>query len=77
MIVQALAPVIQMNRLRGIVFEFQEGPRNLPARMWLQDFTGKPTITGSNSIRVDWPDIAKLSEYLNAPISSRWEVAPE
>lgn len=77
MIAQALAPVMQRNHLRGIVFEFQEGPRNLPARMWLQDFTGKPAIANGNSIRVDWPDIAKLSEYLNAPISSRWEVAPE
>lgn len=76
MIAQALAPVMQRNHLRGIVFEFQEGPRNLPARMWLQDFTGKPAIANGNSIRVDWADIAKLSEYLNAPILSRWEVVP-
>ncbi len=76
MIAQALAPVMQRNHLRGILFEFREGPRNLPAADVVQDFTGKPAIA-NNSIRVDWQDIAKLSEYLNAPISSRWEVAAE
>ncbi len=40
MIALALAPIIERHGLREVAFRFREGPRNLPARIWLTNFTG-------------------------------------
>ena len=39
MIAMALAPMIELYGLREVAFRFREGPRNLPARLWLANFT--------------------------------------
>ena len=44
MIALALAPIIEKSGIPELAFWFREGPRNLPARMWLSGFTGEPTF---------------------------------
>ncbi|MGB8065432.1 MAG: HAD-IIIC family phosphatase [Candidatus Sulfotelmatobacter sp.] len=73
MIALALAPTIEQNRLRNIVFKWREGPRNLPARMWLESFTGMHDLPGHATVTVAWEQLPQLSQHLSAPISSKWE----
>jgi predicted enzyme involved in methoxymalonyl-ACP biosynthesis len=73
MIALALAPIIERYDLRDVVFYFREGPRNLPARMWLRSFTGASDISDDGLANVTWETIPQLSEHLEAPIASQWE----
>jgi FkbH-like protein len=73
MIALALAPIIERYDLRDVVFCFREGPRNLPARMWLRSFTGGPDISNDGLVNVTWEAIPQLKEHLEAPIASQWE----
>ena len=52
---------------------FREGPRNLPARMWLANFTGVQDIRTGALTTVAWEAIPQLKEHLRAPITSKWE----
>jgi FkbH-like protein len=73
MIALALAPIIERYELRDVAFCFREGPRNLPARMWLRSFTGVQDISDGGPTAVAWKAIPHLQEHLGAPIASKWE----
>jgi FkbH-like protein len=73
MVALALAPIIERYNLHDVVFCFREGPRNLPARMWLRSFTGAPDISEDGLANVTWEAIPQLREHLEAPIASQWE----
>jgi FkbH-like protein len=73
MIALALAPIIQRCGLRNVTFCFREGPRNLPARMWLRGFIGAQEISDGSLTTFVWEAIPQLKEHLAAPIASRWE----
>ncbi len=69
----ALAPVIDQYGLRDVVFKFREGPRNVPARMWLMSFTGVQDIANEGAVTVAWEAIPQRNKHLTAPIASKWE----
>jgi FkbH-like protein len=73
MITLALSPVIDRYGLRDVSFLFREGPRNLPAHMWLTSFTGVPDIADGSFTSVAWEKISQRDEYLSAPVAHRWE----
>jgi FkbH-like protein len=73
MIALALAPIVEQHGLRDVAFSFREGPRNLPARIWLASFTGAQEISNGRLTTAVWEAIPKLKEHLGAPISSKWE----
>jgi FkbH-like protein len=73
MIALALAPVIERYGLRYVVFKFREGPRNLPARMWLTSFTGTQDIANEGAVIGVWEAIPQLHKHLTAPIANKWE----
>jgi FkbH-like protein len=73
MIALALAPVIDRYGLRDVVFKFREGPRNVPARMWLMSFTGVQDIANEGAVTVAWEAIPQRNKHLTAPIASKWE----
>jgi|HubBroStandDraft_2_1064218.scaffolds.fasta_scaffold02400_3 FkbH-like protein len=73
MIALALAPIVERRGLRDVVFSFREGPRNMPARIWLASFTGAQEISDGSRTTVIWEAIPKLKEHLEASISSKWE----
>jgi FkbH-like protein len=73
MVALALAPIIERHGLRDVAFCFREGQRNLPARMWLANFTGVQDISDGSLTTVVWEAIPQLKEYLGAPIASQWE----
>jgi FkbH-like protein len=73
MIALALAPVVEQKRLHSIVFKWRQGPRNMPARMWLESFTGIHQVPNNATITVAWKQLPQLSQYLSAPIASKWE----
>jgi FkbH-like protein len=77
MIALALAPIIERHGLRDVVFAFREGPRNLPARMWLSSFTGAQDISDQSITTVAWEAITQLKEHLGASLSSKWEQTGE
>jgi FkbH-like protein len=72
MIALALAPVIDRYGLRDVTFRFREGPRNLPARMWLMSFTGVQDIANEGTVTVAWEAIPERNRHLTAPIVSKW-----
>jgi len=74
MIALALAPVIDRYGLRDVTFRFREGPRNLPARMWLTSFTGVQDIAKEDAVTVAWEAIPQCNKHLTAPIASKWEL---
>jgi FkbH-like protein len=76
MIALALAPMIERYRLRNVAFEFREGPRNLPARMWLTSFTGVKEIANEGVVTVAWEAIPQRDEHLTAPVANKWEHMP-
>jgi FkbH-like protein len=73
MIALALAPTIERHGLREVAFQFREGPRNLPARIWLTSFTGARDVSDGNLTTVLWEAIPQLKEHLGAPVTSKWE----
>ena len=73
MIALALAPIIEKCGLRDLVFWFREGPRNLPARMWLSSFTGEQDISDGGFTAVAWQEIPQRIDHLQAPITAKWE----
>jgi FkbH-like protein len=73
MIALALAPIIERYGLRDVAFSFREGPRNLPARMWLSSFTGAQDISDRSLTTVAWEAIPQLKDHLGAPIANQWE----
>jgi FkbH-like protein len=73
MIALALAPIIGQNRLRNVVFKWREGPRNLPARMWLEGFTGMHELPDHATVTVVWEQLPQLAQHLSAPIANKWE----
>ena len=73
MIALALAPIIEKCGLRDLVFWFREGPRNLPARMWLSSFTGEQFISDGGFQTVAWQEVPQRDEHLRAPITAKWE----
>ncbi len=73
MIALALAPIIERCGPRDVTFCFREGPRNLPARMWLRSFIGAKDISAGSPTTVVWETIPQLKEHLAAPIASQWE----
>ena len=73
MIALALAPIIERHGLGDATFSFREGPRNLPARMWLSSFTGAQDISDGSLTTVAWEAIPQLNDHLGAPIASQWE----
>lgn len=77
MIALALAPMMERHGLRDVAFWFREGPRNIPARMWLRSFTGMQDIPSGSATSVAWKAVPRLAEHLGAPISSRWERTTE
>jgi FkbH-like protein len=72
MIALALAPIIERCRLHGVAFLFREGPRNMPARIWLTSFTGAQEISDGSFTTIVWEAIPKLKEHLAAPVASQW-----
>ena len=75
MIALALAPIIDRCGLRDLAFWFREGPRNLPAGMWLRGFTGEQDIADGGFTTVAWQAIPQREDHLQAPITARWENA--
>ena len=73
MIALALAPIIERHGLRETAFRFREGPRNLPARIWLTSFTGAQNISDGSLTTSLWEAIPQLKEHLGAPVASQWE----
>jgi FkbH-like protein len=73
MIALALSPVIDRYGLREASFLFREGPRNLPAHMWLRSFTGVPDIADGSFTSVAWEKIPQRDKCLSAPVAHRWE----
>lgn len=73
MIALGLAPIIERRGLREVAFQFHEGPRNLPARMWLTRFTGARNISDGSLTTALWEAIPQLKEHLGAPVISKWE----
>jgi FkbH-like protein len=73
MIALALTAVIERCGLRDVAFCFREGPRNLPARIWIRSFTGAQEISDGSLTTTVWEAIPRLKEHLAAPIASRWE----
>jgi FkbH-like protein len=73
MIALALAPIVERRGLRDVAFSFREGPRNMPARIWLASFTGAQEISDGSRTTAIWEAIPKLKEHLEAPVSSKWE----
>lgn len=74
MIALALAPIIDRYGLRDVTFRFREGPRNLPARMWLMSFTGVQDIGSEGAVTIAWEAIPQRNKHLAAPIASKWEL---
>lgn len=72
MIALAIAPIIARYSLRDIAFKFREGPRNLPARMWLTSFTGVQAVANESVVTAAWDTIPQRNEHLTAPIVSKW-----
>ena len=77
MIALALAPIIERHGLREVAFRFREGPRNLPARIWLTSFTGAQHVSDGSLTIALWKTIPQLKEYLGASLSSKWEQTTE
>ena len=75
MIALALAPIIEQHGLREVAFRFREGPRNLPARLWLTSFTGAHNVSDGSLTTALWEAIPQLKEHLGAPVASKWEQA--
>jgi FkbH-like protein len=73
MIALALAAIIERYGLRDVAFRFREGPRNLPARMWLSSFAGAQDISDGSLKTIVWEAIPQLKEHLGASLSSKWE----
>ena len=73
MIALALAPILEKRSLREVAFRFREGPRNVPARMWLAAFTGAKEIKDGSIIRISWEDVPQREEHVNAGVTARWE----
>jgi FkbH-like protein len=73
MIALALASIIGRYGLRDVAFSFREGPRNLPARMWLSSFAGAQDISDGSLTTVAWEAIPGLKEHLGTPLLSKWE----
>ncbi|MGO9577751.1 MAG: HAD-IIIC family phosphatase [Terriglobales bacterium] len=71
-IARAVAPIVDQYRLHNIAFRFREGPRNLPARMWLTSFTGVQDVA-KGTVSIAWRAISQLNEQLIVPIASKWE----
>jgi FkbH-like protein len=76
MIALALSQVIDRYGLRELAFLFRNGPRNLPAHMWLTSFTGVQDIADGSLTIVPWEIIPHRNEHLSAPITLRWEQVP-
>ena len=76
MIAMALAPMIELYGLREVAFRFREGPRNLPARLWLANFTEQQNIMDEALTTVAWEALSHREEHLRAPITTHWENAP-
>jgi FkbH-like protein len=77
MIALALAPIIERHSLRDIAFRFREGPRNLPARLWLTGFTGARDISDGSLTALEWKAIPGIKEHFGAPVASKWEQSAE
>ena len=75
MVALALSPIVERHELRELAFLFREGPRNLPARLWLANFTGVPKIMDGALTTVAWEAISHREEHLRAPVTTRWENA--
>lgn len=73
MIALALAPIIELHGLREVAFRFREGPRNLPARLWLANFTGAQDIADGTVATIAWNSIPELKCHLGAPVTRKWE----
>ncbi|HEV2421511.1 MAG TPA: HAD-IIIC family phosphatase [Candidatus Acidoferrales bacterium] len=73
MIALALAPILEEHRLQDVAFRFREGPRNLPARMWLAAFTGAKEINDGSIIRISWEEVPQREEHVKASVTARWE----
>jgi len=73
MIARALAPIMDRHGLNNVTFTFRQGPRNLPARMWLTSFTGTPNIPDHGMVTVPWEAVPQRTEHLSAPVASKWE----
>jgi FkbH-like protein len=73
MIALAFAPIIKRYGLRDVVFRVREGPRNVPARLWLGSFTGAQDISDDDLTTIVWEAIPQLKEHLRAPVRSQWE----
>ena len=73
MIALAIASVMERYGLRDVAFWFREGPRNVPARIWLRSFTGLQDIASGSATTVVWKAVPRLAEHLGAPIANRWE----
>lgn len=77
MVALALAPIIEKHGVKDIAFLFREGPRNLPARMWLAAFTGAKEIRDGSVTTVSWREVPKRDEHLRAPVTAAWGKTPE
>ena len=77
MIALALAPLVKRYGFRETGFWFREGPRNLPARIWLAGFTAiRDTDVRTESLTwISWSAIPELQRLLRAPLSANWEHA--
>jgi FkbH-like protein len=73
MIALALSSVIERYGLRDVSFLFREGSRNLPAHMWLTNFTGTQDIADGSFTTVAWERIPQRDQHLRAPVAHRWE----
>jgi predicted enzyme involved in methoxymalonyl-ACP biosynthesis len=59
----------------SIVFPFTAGPRNEPARRWLQAFTGEE-LSAPGQASVEWDGAAAGARLAEAPIVVRWADEP-
>jgi FkbH-like protein len=73
MIALALAPLVERHGVRELRIFFRSGPRNQPARSWLESLAGVAELPEQDFVPVCWQAIPNLRELLAAPLAASWE----
>jgi predicted enzyme involved in methoxymalonyl-ACP biosynthesis len=70
MIMEALRRGIAENPVTAVTFAFQAGPRNGPARAWLEELAG-PVPDGTGAVSVAWDASAVRRLLASTPVHVR------
>jgi FkbH-like protein len=71
MIATAISRAMQKLQLKKVSFAYNRGPRNDPARRWLESFTGTPISDEAGYIEIDGQELRRKLTPL--PIQISWE----